>query len=223
MYLYSSFDTNHRKKQNMRKKYDLFLKKTVVVFLVMLTATLAAQNSRRDSTALLLVDIQAFYFPNGFYPLVHPEEASAKAAVLLNYFRKNHALVVHIKHATKKDSLIQADVAPLPGEKVFTKHFANSFRGTGLLPYLQAHHIKFVVVAGMMTHMCVEATARAAADLGFKVTLISDACATRDVVYRGDTVKARDVQLSTLGTIDRYYGKVMTVKEFINKNYLAIK
>ncbi len=207
--------------QVMTTKQVLFLKNAAVALLVFLTVALSAQNSRRDSTALLLVDIQAFYFPGGFYPLVHPEKASAKASVLLNYFRKNHALVVHIKHATKKDSLIHADVAPLPGEKVITKHFANSFRGTGLLPYLKAHHIKYVVVAGMMTHMCVEATTRAAADLGFQVTLISDACATRDVVYRGDTVKARDVQLSTLGSIDRYYGKVMTVKEFIEGNYLG--
>ncbi len=196
------------------------MKRILLLLVGLYAGILFAQQPKTDSTALLLVDIQDFYFPGGFYPLVHPEEASAKAAVLLNYFRKNHALVVHIKHAAKRDTLIRQDVAPLPTEKVITKHYANSFRGTGLLGYLHAHHIKKVVVCGMMTHMCVEATTRAAADLGFQVTLISDACATRDVVYKGDTVKALDVQISTLGSISGYYGKVMTVREFIDGNYL---
>ncbi len=191
------------------------MRKIFLLLFVLSAGTLAAQTPQADSTALLLVDIQQFYFPGGSYPLVQPEKASARAAVLLRYFRKNHALVVHIKHAARRDTLIHPDVAPLPGEKVITKHFANSFRQTDLLPWLRTHHIGKVVICGMMTHMCVEATSRAASDLGFQVTLISDACATRDIIYQGDTVNAHDVQISTLGSIDRYYGKVMTVNELI--------
>ncbi len=104
----------------------------------------------------------------------------------------------------------------MEGEKVFTKHYANSFRETGLLDYLRKNQIKQVIICGMLTQMCVEATARAAADYGFDVIVIGDACATHDIVYKGDTVKAADVQASTLGSIEVYYGKVMTTGEFLN-------
>ena len=167
--------------------------------------------------ALIIVDVQEFYFPDGFSPLVEPEKASEKAGVILNDFRDKDELVVHVKHATKKDSLIHEDVFPIKGEKVITKHFANSYKETDLLEFLQQNDITEVVVCGMMTHMCVEATARASADFGFKVIVVDDACATKDIVYENDTVKAADVHLSTLGSIDRYYGKVMTTKEFLNQ------
>lgn len=67
----------------------------------------------------------------------------------------------------------------------------------------------------MMTQMCVEATARAAADFGFGLTVIGDACATRDLVFEGDTIKARDVHLATLASLKGYYGKVMGTDEFL--------
>jgi len=69
----------------------------------------------------------------------------------------------------------------------------------------------------MMTHMCVEAAARTSTDFGFDVILIGDACTTRDIIYNSDTVKATDVHAATLGTIDRYYGRVVTTDEYLNK------
>ena len=195
------------------KKFRLF---TLLFAFITLFAT--AQEKAPEKRALIIVDMQEFYFPDGFYPLVNPEQASLQAAKLLKYFRDNGELVIHVKHATKKDSLINKNVAPIAGEKVFTKHYANSFRGTGLLDYLKKNQIKQVVICGMQTQMCVEATARAAADYGFDVIVIGDACATRDIVYKGDTVKAADVHASTLGSIEGYYGKVMTTEEFLNGN-----
>lgn len=190
----------------------------LTLFLFAFTSLFAgAQEKKPEKMAYIMVDIQQFYFPEGFYPLVNPEQASMQAAKLLKYFRDNGELVVHVKHATKKDSLINKNVAPIEGEKIFTKHYANSFHETGLLVYLRENQVKQVVICGMQTQMCVEATARAAADYGFDVIVIGDACATRDIVYKGDTVKAADVHASTLGSLEGYYGKVMTTEEFLNR------
>ena len=174
-----------------------------------------SQKSENPKTALLLIDIQEFYFPNGYNALVEPEPASQQAAIVLDYFRKNKELVVFIKHAVKKDSLIHSSVLPIEGEKVITKQEINSYLNTDLLSYLQKNSIRRVVICGMMTHMCVEAAARASADYGFEVVIISDACATKDLVFGNDTVLAKDVHVSTLATIENYYGKVLTVNEFL--------
>ena len=192
----------------------------LLLFIGAIMAHINAQNSEaenEDKSALIIVDVQEFYFPDGFNPLVEPEKASEKAGSVLNDFRDNNELIIHVKHATSKDSAIYEDVYPKKGEKVITKHFANSYRETELLDFLKQNDVSEVIICGMMTHMCVEATARASADYGFKVIVLDDACATRDIVYGNDTVKASEVHLSTLGSIDRYYGKVMTTEEFLNR------
>ena len=189
----------------------------ITITLIIMTMSFSfAQNDTDKNTALIIVDVQEFYFPDGFSPLVNPEAASSKAGEVLEDFRKSGRLVVHVKHATKKDSLIHPDVAPQGNEKIITKHYANSYRETELLEILEANNIEQVVVIGMMTHMCVEATARASADFGFNVIVLDDACATKDIVYGNDTVPAAQVHTTTLGSIDRYYGKVMKVDEFVN-------
>lgn len=176
-----------------------------------------SQNPESLKTALIIIDIQEFYFPGGASALVNPESASQQAAVMLDYFRKNDDLVVHVKHISKKDSAFHQNVSPMAGEKVIRKENINAYVDTDLLAYLKENEIENVVICGMMTHMCVEAASRASADYGFQVTVIEDACATRDIVYKNDTVSAPDVQASTLGTISRYYGKVMTTEEFIGQ------
>jgi len=185
-------------------------------FLLFSTYCLTAQQTDETNPALLIIDIQEFYFPEGFNPLVEPGEASKKAGKLLEHFRSNNNLVVHIKHVTNKDSLIHHNVQPENGEKVIRKQQVNSYQDTELLEYLKKNNINQVVICGMMTHMCVEAAARTSADFGFDVILIGDACATRDIIYHSDTVKAADVHVATLGTINRYYGRVMTADEYLN-------
>lgn len=189
--------------------------KLLFAILILSPFCLLSQQNENVKSALLIIDVQEFYFPDGFNPLVEPEKASQNAAKILKYFRSNNQLVVHIKHATNKDSLIHQNVLPIEGEKVIKKSHVNSFRETDLLDYLKQNNINQLVICGMMTHMCVEAAARTAADFGFNVILIDDACATQDIIYNNDTVKAADVHYSTLGTISRYYGKVFTTEEFL--------
>jgi len=176
-------------------------------------ATAQKINLKVDSlpTALLLIDIQEFYFPGGSLPLENPEVASEKAALVLGMFRSSGLPVIHIRHAG--GSPIHANVAPLPGEKVITKSEANSFNGTELLGYLKSLKIKRLVLCGMQTHMCLEAATRAAYDYGFKCIVVADACATRNLSWGGRTVPAADVHASTLASLDRFYAKVINAED----------
>jgi nicotinamidase-related amidase len=99
---------------------------------------------------------------------------------------------------------IHAEVAPRAGETVITKRQVNAFRDTELLMVLQEAGVTRLVLAGMQTHMCLEAAVRAAADLGFACVVVGDACATRDLTENGRTVAAADVHASTLATLRAY-------------------
>lgn len=177
--------------------------------------------------ALLLIDIQNDYFTDGAMPLVAPELASEKAKQILNHFRKNELLVVHIQHiATRPGSTfflpgskgveIHKNVLPLHSEKIIKKHYPNSFRETGLLDYLKQNEIGHLVICGMMTHMCVDATVRAAKDLGFKISIVADACATKDLGINGKIIKSEDVNYSFLAALNYFYAEeILNAKEYL--------
>jgi nicotinamidase-related amidase len=152
-------------------------------------------------TALLIIDIQNDYFPGGAMELEGADAAGAKAGAALEKFRKNGNPVIHVQHLSvrpgstfflpgTKGAEIHPSVSPREVETVIEKNFPNSFRGTKLEQTLKDSGVKNLVVAGMMTHMCVDATVRHAADLGYKITLLGDACATRAQSYAGEQVRA---------------------------------
>jgi nicotinamidase-related amidase len=176
-------------------------------------------------TALLVIDIQNDYFPGGKHPLVNPLEAAKKAYELLQCFREHGGHHVHIQHISLKPdapffvkgdrgSDIHDSVAHFEGEPIVYKHYPNSFRETTLFAMLKEWEIERVVIAGMMTHMCVDATARAAADFGFQVVIAGDACATRDLQYGDTTIPADHVHKSFLAAL-KSYGRVMKTEEII--------
>ena len=169
--------------------------------------------------ALLLIDIQNDYFPGGKMELVKPLEAAKQARELLQCFREHNQFHVHIQHVSTRPGAtfflpgdsgvnIHDSVAHFEGEPLVLKHYPNSFRETNLLDLLKAQGIERVVITGMMTHMCVDATARAGSDLGFHVIVAEDACATRDLQYGGTTIPADLVHKAFLAAL-KSYGKVM--------------
>jgi nicotinamidase-related amidase len=192
---------------------------TVFALCVLLAVTvIAADGGAGDpepATALLIIDIQDFYFPGGAVPLVEPEAAAANAAKILAAFRDAGHPVIHVRHDVEDGGGIHATVAPIEGEKVFTKSEVSCFNGTEVLTYLRELGIKRLVLVGMQTHMCLEAATRAAYDLGFECIVVGDACATRDLTYGGTTVKAADVHASTLATLDRTYATVVDTATFL--------
>jgi len=185
-----------------------------LVFIFSLIAISLVSYSQKER-ALIIIDIQDFYFPGGDAELVNPEEAAGNAFRVLEYFRDNDEPVVHVRHNYEPGGNIHQAVAPGEGEKVISKDYANSFRDTGLLEHLRKNNIKELIIAGMQTHMCVEATTRAAADKGFRCTVISDACTTRDLNYGDKVINWEDVHYSTLSTLKGGYATIMTASEFI--------
>ena len=169
----------------------------------------------RDNTALIIIDIQYFYFPGGSLPLFEPEKASKNASKVLGIFRDKKMQVIHVRHNAKSGAEIYPDVLPLNGEKIISKDEANSFKGTDLLTFLNEKKIKNLVILGMQTHMCVEAATRAGYDLGFNCTVIGDACTTRDLKYGDEIVSAKDVHYSTLSSLSGYYARIASTAEII--------
>ena len=180
------------------------------------------------TTALILIDIQNDYFPGGKMELAGSVEASQRAARLLAFFRDAHLPLVHIQHISTRPTATfflpntegvktHMNVAPREGEPLFQKHYPNSFRETPLLDYLKRAGIERVVIAGMMTHMCVDATTRAAVDLGFHCLIAEDACATRALTHASKTVRAEDVHRAFLAALDGTYGKVMRAEEIVSQ------
>lgn len=176
-------------------------------------------------TALLVIDIQKDYFPGGKYPLAEPLDAAKKAYSILQCFREHGGRHVHIQHISLKPdaaffvkgdsgSDIHDSVAHFEGEPIVYKHYPNAFRETNLLEMLKGWGIERVVITGMMTHMCVDATARAAADFGFKVIIAEDACATRDLEFNGTVIPAEHVHKAFLAAL-KSYGQVMKSEEVI--------
>jgi nicotinamidase-related amidase len=185
------------------------------VIIFFLHSVNAQQKSDSIKTALLIVDIQNFYFPGEGPGLVNADSASLIAKEVLKIFRDKKQLVIHVRHKSNKGFDINKNVEPVANEKVITKEEVNSFQGTDLLEYLRSNGINRLVIIGMQTQLCLEAAVRAAHDFGFECIVIQDACATRDVNFGGRVVKAEDVQTSVLATItDGGYGEVTDLKTF---------
>jgi nicotinamidase-related amidase len=176
------------------------------------------------SQALVLIDLQNDYFPGGRMELVGADAAAGQAAGLLETFRERAQPVVHIQHIAKRAGAtfflpgtegaeIHSAVRPSAGERVIVKHFPSAFRETDLQTVLRELGISQVVFAGMMTHMCVDTTVRAAADLGFACTLAHDACATRALQFGGSQVSAEDVQLAYVAALNGAFATVRSASE----------
>lgn len=173
-----------------------------------------------DASALILVDIQNDYFPGGRNPLVGPEAAAQVARQVLEESRQQQHSIVHVQHIALRPNAtfflpgtpgieFHPLVAPRPDEIVVQKHHPNSFRETTLLDELRSRNIVQLRFCGMMTHMCIDTTVRAACDLGFTCTLVGAATATKDLTHGNLTVPAAHVQAAYLAGLNGLFAKVI--------------
>ena len=178
--------------------------------------------------ALIIIDIQNDYFEGGANPFIGSIEASINAKSLLKDFREKSLPVIHIQHFSTRASStffipntkgveIHENVRPIESEKVIAKNYPNSFRETDLLDYLKLNNITDLVICGMMTHICVDATTRAAKDFGFTCAVIGNACATRDLEIQGKKVAASEVQKSFLAALNYFYSTVKNTQEYLDE------
>jgi nicotinamidase-related amidase len=175
--------------------------------------------------AVVVVDIQNEYFPSGKLPLVGIAEAAANAAKVIEAARAKGDEIIYVRHEGAAPNApifapgsagveINLAVKPAAGEPVIVKHYPNSFRDTELKQTLEARGIKDVVIVGAMSHMCIDATSRAAADLGYNTVIVHDACATTNLEFKGTTIPAALAHAAFMAALAFGYGKVMTTSEY---------
>ena len=173
------------------------------------------------SRALLIIDIQRDYFPGGAYPLVEPEAAADAARRVLDRFREGGEPVVHLKHVWDAPDApfmkpgtdgieIHDTVAPADGEPVIEKAEPNGFLGTPLEEQLRDAGVDELVVAGMMSSMCVDATVRSAAERGFTVTVVHDACAAPNLEFGGRQIDGASVHAAFMAALGDGYATLVS-------------
>jgi len=173
--------------------------------------------SLKDS-ALILVDCQNTY-RRGVMQLTNVEPAILEAQKLLTIARDLKVPVIHIQHdagvgtpydITADIGAISAEVAPENGELVVIKNYPNAFWHTNLEAQLKALGIENIVLAGFMTHMCINSTARGAFNLGFKPTIVASACATRSLTSaNGKIIDAQTMHESALAAVRDLFAVVV--------------
>jgi nicotinamidase-related amidase len=176
------------------------------------------------TTTLLVIDLQNDYFPGGAYPLVGADDAVAVARTVLDSVRADGLPVVHMQHfwdapdaAFMRPGTDGIEIHPLArpveGETLIQKEHPNSFLGTGLADRLAELGTERLVVLGMMTSMCVDASVRAALDLGFATTVVADACAAPGLSYGDRVVDGASVHAAFLAALRDAGAEVVTSAE----------
>ena len=180
------------------------------------------------SNALMIVDMQNDYFPGGNMTLSGITDAAENAKKLLDFYRAKSWIIYHIQHisaykgaiffvANTPGVEINQKLAPLDSETVITKNYPNSFRGTDLLQELKSNHIDRLTICGAMSHLCIDATTRAAFDFGFKCTVVPDACATQDLRFEGENIPARFVHGAFMSALYPVYAMLKQTREITSE------
>lgn len=169
--------------------------------------------------ALIIIDVQNDYFPGGTCELCNAHEAEKKIQSLIQESRARKRPVIYVQHINPPEETfflegtygceISERIKPLPGDKIIVKYYPNSFHKTELDSYLKENGITKLIVCGMMTHMCVDTTVRAAMDYGYEVELVADACATMDLEISGEIIPAQIVQKTFLASLKDVFAKIV--------------
>lgn len=155
------------------------------------------------------------------------DAAADKAQQVLQAFRQAGDTVIHVRHEFTSDDApfftpglegahLHPKVLNQADEPVVLKHFVNAFRETNLRALLEQRSITELVVVGSMSHMCIDGVVRAASDLGYTVTVIHDACATRDLEFNGSVVPAAQVHAAFMSSLGFAYASVVSAEQFLS-------
>jgi nicotinamidase-related amidase len=193
--------------------------------------TLAAMAGRApaaatlDEATLVVIDAQEEY-RSGALGLAGVAGAVARLERLLGAARDAGTPVVHVVHRGRPGGLfdpagpgggILPELAPRAGEPVVAKTLPNAFTGTELAERLREAGRPAVLLAGFMTHNCVEATARAALDRGMPAAVVADATTTRALPdpLGGPALTAEEVQRASLAGLADRTAAITTVAEVL--------
>lgn len=176
-------------------------------------------------TALIVIDMQRDYFPGGKAPLPDMDRAVERAAVLVAMFRASSLPVIHVRHIEKDPAVdflregtqgveIDDRVAPQGEDMLITKHYPNAFRDTTLDKVLHVLGAKELVFCGAMSNMCIDASVRAASDLGYRCVVVEDACAASNLTFQ-TFIPAVQVHGAFMAALASAYGEVVDLNTFL--------
>ena len=179
---------------------------------------LGQQAAPLKDSALVMIDCQNTY-RSGIMQLTGVEQALQEAQKLLHMARALKIPVFHIRHdagpGTPYDvnapiGAIADEVAPVAGEAVITKHYPNAFIQTDLDAQLKTASVKNLVLAGFMTHMCINSTAHGAFNLGYNVAVVASATATRPLqAANGKVLSAQEVHDGAIASTRDLYAAII--------------
>lgn len=178
------------------------------------------------STALLLIDVQRAFDDPRWGPRNNPG-AEARIAALLKAFRAAGKPVIHVRHDSVEPgstlrpgtpgNAFKPEAEPLLGEPVFGKSVNSAFIGTGLEAHLRERGIDALVVAGFITNHCVSTTARMAGNLGFRTTVVADACATFDFKDEAGVIPAETMHRIGLAELRGEFAEVVDAAAVLDR------
>lgn len=175
--------------------------------------------------ALLIIDVQNDYFPAGKMELFQAEQALQYINRLEDEFIQHQRPIIYIQHIFDGENapFFQAGTSGVelhrglrlkPDSIIVEKKYPNSFFQTELKDILDQLSIEKLVITGMMTHMCVDATSRAAAEYGYDPVVIGDATATRNLTHADRTVQAIDVQTACLAAF-QMFAQIQSTEQYL--------
>ncbi len=175
--------------------------------------------------ALVIIDLQKAFDDPRFARRNNPD-AEANIGRLLTAWRTSGRPVIHVQHLSREPDSpyrpgqpgcdFKEEVRPQAGELVVQKSTNSAFIDTGLGPYLESKGIDTLVIVGVATNNCVEATVRMAGNLGYQTYLVADATATSDRTdLAGRIWRAEEIQALTLANLDREYATVASTDEIL--------
>lgn len=177
--------------------------------------------------ALLVIDVQNEYF-TGRMPLVYPPGSLENVLRAMDAAIENEIPVIVVQHtAPQPDSSVfikgtdgwslHPEVKKRSNSMVIEKHLPGSFTGTDLDAWLKSRDIDTIVIAGYMTHMCCDTTARQAMHLGYAVRFLSDATGTLSINNDTGAVSAEELHKAVLVVQNSRFSEVLTAREWIGR------
>lgn len=175
--------------------------------------------------ALLVIDVQNEYF-TGKLPVTYPVESLENILRAMDWAHDGRVPVAVIQHTNMAPEAVtfrkgtpgwelHDEIKRRHADLIIEKTLPGSFTGTKLHEWLSEHAISSVTIAGYMTHMCCDTTAREAFHRNYAVTFLSDATGTLLVSNRAGTISAADLHLAVLVTQQQRFARVLTTSEWI--------
>jgi nicotinamidase-related amidase len=179
------------------------------------------------SRALLVIDVQREYF-EGAFPIRHPVGHLSSILEVMDAAKKENIPIAVIRHhqpdpespVFRKDSnmwQIHDEVESRPRDILIDKQLPGSFTNTALDQFLKERGIDTVSIAGYMTQVCCDTTARQAFHRGYKVEFLGDATGTLDVENKAGSVTAEQLHESILVTQQMFFSDVIDKETWLNR------